>query len=251
MSLLPSLLECLNNNLHQDGAGPRLFEIGRVYLPRHADLPEERQMLVIGMAGPRWQRQWSRPAAQLDFYDLKGVVEELLDRLNLREVRFTPMTDQPPFHPGRTSAVYSKGVRLGVMGELHPAVARNFEVRVPVWLAEFDVEQLVSMGGEECLRIEPLSRFPAVRRDLALVVPEQISVAELFEAIRQAGGPLIEQVELFDLFHGAELPPGHKSCGIGLVFRSPDQTLTDAEVAQVESCIVEQLQRRTGARLRG
>ena len=251
MSLLPSLLECLNHNLRQDEAGPRLFEIGRVYLPRPADLPEERRMLVIGIAGPKWQRQWGRATAQLDFYDLKGVVEELLDRLNLGETRVIQIADQHPFHPGRTAAVYSREVRLGVMGELHPAVARNFEVRAPVCLAEFDLEQLLSVVGEESLRIEPPPRFPAIRRDLALVVPERVPVATLLEVIRQAGGALLDRVELFDLFRGEELPQGHKSCGVGLVFRSPDHTLTDAEVVQIEAHIIQQLQRLTGARLRG
>ncbi|WP_239993108.1 phenylalanine--tRNA ligase subunit beta [Candidatus Methylomirabilis limnetica] len=250
-SLLPSFLECLNNNIREDEAGPRLFEIGRVYLPRQADLHEERQMLVIGMAGIRWQRQWSRATAQLDFYDLKGVVEELFDRMNLGETRFVQIMDQHPFHPGRTTAVYSKDVRLGVMGELHPVVARNFEVRFPVCLAEFDLEQLLSVIGGEFLQIVPPPRFPAMRRDLALVVPERVPVSELCEVIRYAGRPLLHRVELFDLFRGEDLAPEHKSCGIGLIFRSPDHTLTDAEVAQVEACIIQQLQRLTGARLRG
>ncbi len=250
-SLLPSFLECLSSNLRQDEAGPRLFEIGRVYLPRDADLPEERQMLVIGMAGPTWQRQWSRPTAQLDFYDLKGVVEGLLGCLNLREAHFAQMTGRQPFHPGRVSALYVRDTQLGVMGEIHPAVARHFETRVPVYLAEFDLEQLLSLIGEGFLRIESPPRFPAVRRDLALIVPERGPVAELFEVIRQAGGSLLEQVNLFDLFRGKDLPAGHKSCGVGLIFRSPDHTLTDAEVVEIESCIIQQLQQKTGARLRG
>src|SRR5574337_654100 len=251
VSLLPSLLECLNNNLRQDEAGPRLFEIGRVYLPRRGDLPEERHMLSIGMAGPRWQRQWGRATAQLDFFDLKGVVEALLDRLELGGRCFVQISDQRPFHPGRAAAVYSGEVRLGVMGELHPSVARNCEVRGPAYLAELDLERLLSVAGEEFLRIEPLPRFPTVRRDLALVVPERVPVAELFQVIRDTGGLLLERVELFDLFRGKELSAGHKSCGIGLVFRSPDHTLTDAEVVQVETRIIERLQQLTGASLRG
>jgi phenylalanyl-tRNA synthetase beta chain len=250
-SLLPSLVECLSNNLRQDEAGPRLFEIGRVYLPRDADLPEERQMLAIGMAGLTWQRQWSRAAAQLDFYDLKGVVEKLLGILNLRDARFTQITSRYPFHPGRASAVYVRDTQLGVIGEIHPTVARNFEARVPIYLAEFDLGQLLSVVGEEFLRIEPLPRFPAIRRDLALIVPERGSVAELFEIIRQAGGPLLEQVDLFDLFRGEDLPAGHRSYGVGLIFRSTDQTLTDAEIVQIESSIIQQLQRQIGVRLRG
>jgi len=250
VSLLPSLLECLNNNLRQDEAGPRLFEIGRVYLPRRGDLPEERHILGIGMAGPRWQRQWGRAMMQLDFYDLKGVVEVLLDRLELGGIRFVQVSDQLPFHPGRTTAVYSGEARLGTIGELHPTIARNLEVRTPVYLAEFDLDLLLGVVGGEFLRIDPLPRFPTVRRDLALVVPERVAVAELFAVIRNAGGALLERAELFDLFRGGELPQGHKSCGIGLVFRSPDHTLTDAEVMQIEINIIEQLQRLTGAYLR-
>ena len=101
------------------------------------------------------------------------------------------------------------------------------------------------------MRIEPPPRFPAIRRDLALIVPEYVPVAELFEVIRRHGEALLEQVELFDLFRGKELPPGYKSCGIGLVFRASDHTLTDTEVVQVESRIIQQLQQATGARLRG
>ncbi|NJD67863.1 MAG: phenylalanine--tRNA ligase subunit beta [Candidatus Methylomirabilota bacterium] len=250
-SLLPSLLECLHKNIRQDEAGPRLFEIGRIYLPRHDDLPLERHMLVIGLTGPRWPRQWSRAVLPSDFYDLKGIVEVLLDRLKLGPIHFIHITDQPPFHPGRTTAVYTGDVRLGVIGELHPAVGRALEVRAPVYLAEFDLEQLLDVVGEGLWRVEPPSRFPAVRRDLALVVPEHVPVAELFEIIRQAGRPLLEQVELFDLFRGGELPHGYKSCGIGLVFRSSDQTLTDDAVVQVETHIIQQLRRITGAHLRG
>ncbi len=250
-SLLPSLLECVANNLRPDEPGLRLFEIGRVYLPRQADLPVEREMLVIAMAGLRWQRQWSEATAELDFYDLKGVVEELIDRLNLHEARVSRIAARDPFHPGRTAAIVWKDLRLGVMGELHPTVARNFELRVPLFVAEFDLEQLLNVVGGDFLRIEPPPRFPAVRRDLALVVKERVPVSELLEVIRQAGGLLLAEVELFDLFRGRELPPGHKSCAFSLVFRSPERTLTDVEVAEVEARIVGQLGTVIGARLRG
>ncbi len=249
-SLLPSLLECVVSNLRPDEPGLRLFEIGRIYLPRQADLPHEREMLVIAMAGPKWQRQWNEPTAELDFYDLKGVAEEMLDRLNLRGTRFNRVTDQNAFHPGRTASIEWKDQRLGVMGELHPSVARNFEVRVPVFLAEFDLERLLSVVGEDLLRIEPPPRFPSVRRDLALVVEEGVPVSELLDVIRRAGGSLLAEVELFDLFRGRGLPPGHKSCGVALIFRSPERTLTDAEVADAEVHILEQLAAIIGAGLR-
>ena len=250
-SLLPSLLECVASNLRLDEPGPRLFEVGRVYLPRKGDLPEEREMLVVAMAGPRCQRRWSDATVDLDLYDMKGVVEELLDRLSLGEARLFKNANSGFLHPGRALAIEWKGLRLGVMGELHPKVARNFEFRVPVFLAEFDLELLLEVFQGDSLRIAPPPRFPAVRRDLALVVEERVAVSELFDLIRQAGGPLLAAVELFDLYHGQGLPPGTKSCGVTLTFRSQERTLTDAEVAEIEARIVELLGRLAGARLRG
>jgi phenylalanyl-tRNA synthetase beta chain len=250
-SLLPSLLECVAGNLRPEEPGPRLFEIGRIYLRRKGDLPEEREMLVLAMAGPKQQRQWSERSLDLDFYDLKGAVEELLDRLNLKGARMCPLAGRNPFHPGRTLAIEWKGLRLGVMGEIHPKVARNFEFRVPVFLAEFDLEALLGVVQDDSLYVAAPPRFPAVRRDLALVAEERIPVVELFDVIRENGGPLLAMVELFDLYHGQGMPAGYKSCGITLTFRSQERTLTDAEVAEIEARIVEQLGRLTGARLRG
>ena len=250
-SLLPSLLECVVSNLRPDEPGLRLFEIGRVYLPRQADLPQEREMLVLAMAGPRSLRRWGEAEVEIEFYDLKGVVEELLGRLNLEGVHFERRRDQGLFHPGRTAVIERKGLRLGVLGDLHPAVARNFELRVPVFLAEFDLEQLLPLVEPDFLRVVPPPRFPTMRRDLAVVVEEQVTASELLDVIRQAGGPLLVAVELFDLFRGQGVPPGRKSCAFTLIFRSPERTLTDAEVAEIEAHIIEQLGRLTGARVRG
>ena len=208
-------------------------------------------MLAFAMAGPRSLKRWGEVAAEVDFYDLKGVMEELLDRLNLEEVRFERRRDQDLFHPGRTAVIERRGLRLGVLGELHPSVARNFELRVPVFLAEIDLGQLLGLVGPDLLRVAPPPRFPTMRRDLAVVVEEQVSASELLDVIRRAGGPLLAGVELFDLFRGEGVPSGRKSCGFRLIFRSPERTLTDAEVAEVEAHIIEQLGRLTGARIRG
>jgi phenylalanyl-tRNA synthetase beta chain len=250
-SLLPSLLESVAGNLRPDEAGPRLFEVGRVYLPRDGDLPHERETLGLAMAGPRGRKRWGEPVGDLDLFDLKGVVEELLERLQLSGARFERWRDDRVFHPGRAAAIEWAGTRLGVMGEAHPAVARDFEVRVPVFLAELDLERVLPLVEGRLLEVRPPPRFPAVRRDLAVVVDEGVSTAELLEAIREAGAPLLASAEPFDLFRGPGVPPGRKSCAFSLVFRSPERTLTDAEVADVEARILEQVGRRTGARLRG
>ncbi len=250
-SLLPNLLECVVKNLRPGEGGVRLFEVGRVYLPRQADLPQEREMLGLAVAGPRWLKRWGGDDAELELSDLKGVVEELLDRLHVEGASFDRSSDQGFFHPGRAAVIRWRGLRLGAIGELHPAVARRFELRMPAFLSELDVEVLLGAVEVDSLRVAQPPRFPDMRRDLAVVVEEDVVVAQLIDVIRRAGGPLLVSVELFDLFRGRGVPPGRKSCAFALVFRSPERTLIDAEVAQLEARIIEHLGRLTGARLRG
>ncbi len=250
-SLLPSLLECVVKNLRPGEGGVRLFEVGRVYLPRQDDLPQEREMLGLAMAGSRWFRRWGSVDAELEFTDLKGVVEELFDRLHVEGASFERSSGQGFFHPGRTALIGWRGLRLGAIGELHPAVARNFELGGPAFLAELDIEVLLGAVEVDSFRVALPPRFPEMRRDLAVVVEEDVAVAQLLDIIRQAGGPLLVSAELFDLFRGRGVPSGRKSCAFALVFRSPERTLIDGEVAELEARIIEQLERLTGARLRG
>ena len=250
-SLLPSLLECVVKNLRPGEGGVRLFEVGRVYLPRQGDLPQEREMLGLAMAGTRWLMRWGSVDAELEFTDLKGVVEELFDRLLVEGATFKRSSGQGCFHPGRTALIGWRGLRLGAIGELHPAVARDFELRGPAFLAELDIEVLLGATNVESLRVALPPRFPEMRRDLAVVVEESVAVARLLDVIREAGGPLLVSAELFDLFRGRGVPSGRKSCAFALVFRSPERTLIDGEVAELEARIIGQLERLTGARLRG
>ncbi|MGH7427695.1 MAG: phenylalanine--tRNA ligase subunit beta, partial [Candidatus Methylomirabilaceae bacterium] len=250
-SLLPSLLECVVKNLRPDEGGVRLFEVGRVYVPRQADLPQEREMVGMALAGHRWLKRWGSVDAPLEFADLKGVVEELLDRLHVEGASFERRSGQGFFHPGRAAVIRWRDLRLGAIGELHPAVARNFELRAPAFLAELDIEVLLGAVKVDALRVALPPRFPEIRRDLAVVVEEDVTIAQLLDVIRQAGGPLLVSAELFDLFRGRGVPPGRKSCAFALIFRSPDRTLIDAEVAELEARMIERLERLTGARLRG
>lgn len=250
-SLLPSLLECVVKNLRPGEGGVRLFEVGRVYLPRQGDLPQEREMLGLAMAGPRWLRRLGSVDAEHEFADLKGVVEELLDRLYVKGATFERCTGEGLFHPGRTAEIGWRGRQLGAIGEVHPAVARNLELRGATFVAELDIEILLGAVEVESFRVSLPPRFPEIRRDLAVVVDEQVAVARLLEVIREAGGPLLVSAELFDLFRGGGVPAGRKSCAFALVFRSPERTLIDGEVAVLETRIIEELERVAGARLRG
>ena len=250
-TLLAGLLEAVARNAR---VRDRLwfFEIGPVYLPASPrELPSELRRLGIGTAGPVIPVSWSDHApAQTDFFVLKGVVEALLEGLHLQDATFQP-ADHPTFAPGRTARLSLGAQTLGFLGEIHPAVHRAFDLpAASVCLAELDLEALAqAMGPASALT--PVPRFPPALQDIALVVDDAVSAAELAAAIRTAGGGLLADARLFDVYRGGQLPAGKKSLAFSLAFQAVDRTLTDAEVDAEKARIVEAVSRRLGARLRG
>jgi len=254
-TLMASLLETLRDNLRfRDHVA--IFEVGRVYLPRdvgvqHAEpLPDEPRRLGIAMTGPRLERSWLTGSPELmDFFDLKGVVEALLAQMGLKDCAFVP-TKHPTFHPVRAAALILGGKEVGVLGEVHPLVREAFDLPAqPVCLAEFDLEALLEpFGGAR--HFEPIPRFPAVTRDLALVVDEGLPAQEVLDAIVEAGGELLRRVEFFDLYRGEPIPPGKKSLAYSLTYQAQDRTLTDEEAAEAHERIVRHLAEKLGAKLR-
>ncbi|MEA3459557.1 MAG: phenylalanine--tRNA ligase subunit beta, partial [Chloroflexota bacterium] len=258
-TLMASLLETLRDNLRfRDRVA--IFEIGRVYLPRdvgvqHAEplLPHEPRRLGIAMTGLRMERSWLTGSPELmDFFDLKGMVETLLDRLGTENYVFLP-TEHSTFHPGRVAELRLSAIShqpLAILGEVHPLVREAFDLPAqPVCLAEFDLEALLKpFGGAR--HFEPIPRFPAVTQDLALVVDEGLPAQEVLDAIVEAGGRLLRRVELFDLYRREPIPAGKKSLAYSLTYQAEDRTLTDEEVAQAQERIVRHLAEKLGAELR-
>ena len=249
-SLQNSLLETMALNLrHFERVG--LFEIGRVYLPRpNQELPEEPDMLGIALSGKREESSWLQAGAgEVDFFDLKGMVEALLDRLGIAEARFEP-SEHPTFHPGRQAALYVGEERVGVLGEVHPVVREQFELPAQrVCLAEFRLELLLQVTGAR--HYEPLSRFPAVLQDIAVVVDDKVPAAQVAAVIHKAGGALLREVALFDVYRGAPLPEGKVSLAYRLTFQAPDRVLVEDEVNRLrEKKIVSALERELEATIR-
>ncbi len=240
-----SLLQTLAQNLKHEDGPLQLFEVGRVYVPREGDLPDEQPVLSIVLAGPRARRRWGVERSALDFYDLKGIVEGLLDRLGVRNCDFTSSED-PSLHPGKTATISAGGTRLGVIGEVHPLVAERFEIETAALFGEIDLRALQSVAGGQP-RIRPISRFPEVQRDLAVLVDVATPAQDVKRVILES--PLLTQVELFDVYAGDRLPEGKKSLAFALAFQAPDRTLTDAEVDRVVERIVGRLS-QIGATLR-
>ncbi len=249
-TLLPSLLHTTRENLRfLDRV--TIFEIGAVYLPVEGQiLPNEPLRLGMVMTGPREARSWlaGQDSTPLDFYDLKGVVETLLAGLGL-EGTFE-LGEYPAFHPGRCAQVSVGDKVVGVMGELHPLVREAFDLpEQPVCALEFDLEVLLAQVGK-VRTMQPISRFPAVVQDVALVVDENLSAEEVRQAILAFGGQLLQDARLFDLYRGEQIAPGKKSLAYSLTYQADDRTLTDDEVAKVQERIVRRLAEELGAELR-
>ena len=228
-----------------------LFEIARVYLPVEGrELPNEPRRLCISLSGRRDAQSWLEADGEtVDFYDLKGVVETLLRSLKVTALVFEP-ADHPTFHRGRVAALTIGDRQVGVLGEVHPSVREGFDLpNETVCLAELDLEALLD-AVETTYYMEPISRYPAITQDLAVVVDGDVTAARIEELIRDVGGTLLVDVLLFDVYRGVPIPAGKKSMAYSLTFQSRDRTLTDRQVGKVWDRIVKRLRTELGAELR-
>ena len=249
-TLLHGILEVMAQNAR---ARDRLwfFEIGSAYLPsRGVNLPSEPRRLAIGLAGLVTPASWGgRDHSQTDFFTLKGVVEALLSGLHVGDASFEPV-EHPTFTPDRAARLRVAGRILGILGEAHPGLHKTFDLpAIPVYLAELDLETLLQTIPTS-YAITPVPRFPPVLEDVALVVEEAVSAADLRAAIRAAGGSLLAEVRLFDVYRGEQLPSGKKSLAFSLAFQAADRTLTDVEVGIEKQRILDTMSREFGAHLR-
>jgi phenylalanyl-tRNA synthetase beta chain len=228
-----------------------MFEIGKVYWPLPGELlPAEPEHIAIGLSGPRDSGAWlNLDTEPLDFFDLKGIVEELLDRLNLHSASRFETTVHPLYGP-RAARLLLNGQEVGILGEVHPIVRRAFDLpEQRVAVAELRLAPFVA-GATSAAEMQPISSFPAVKEDLAVVVDESVTAAQVAEVMRQAGGSLLQDMRLFDVYRGQQIPPGKKSLAFSLTFQAADKTLKDADVEKVRRRIVARLGQALDAALR-
>jgi phenylalanyl-tRNA synthetase beta chain len=225
-----------------------IFEVGAVYIPQPGNLPLEPRRLAIVMGGKRYENSWdTKVGAKLDFYDLKGLIEALMDALHL-SITFAP-AEHPSFHPGKCAAVVLANTPLGVFGELHPLVQENYDFTAPMLAADFDLEAVI-----QALRpnypVSAFSEFPPVLEDIAIIVDENLPADRVEALIRQTGGKMLESVQLFDVFRSEQIGAGKKSLAYALTYRSPEGTLTDKDAASIRNKIVKRLENEVDAKLR-
>jgi phenylalanyl-tRNA synthetase beta chain len=255
-TLLASVLDTVASNL-RFGDRVAVFEIGAVYLPHEGQaLPDEPRHLSMAMTGPRQAEDWQPGDPQsagsrqpLDFWDIKGVIEVLVERLRLSDVRYEP-ANHPTYHTGRAANLMVGGKNVGTFGELHPLVRKAFDLPdQPVCVAEFELDMLLD-AALASHAYQSISRFPAVREDIAVVVDEALPAAQVEATIWNAGGNLLREVRLFDLYRGEQIGAGRKSLAYRLVYQANDRTLTDDDAEKIRAKIIKTLERELSATLR-
>jgi phenylalanyl-tRNA synthetase beta chain len=247
--LLPGLVEAARRNLARQQARVRLFECGRVFRTSAEGYPPVETLRLAAVAiGPAAAEQWGEERRPVDFHDLKGDLESLLALAgSIANIRYEP-ANEAWLHPGRSAEVWRESVRLGVLGHLHPRLLRTLDLPGETLVMELDIDPL---SERPVPRASEVSRFPSVRRDLAVVVPESLPWARLDASLRGALGGLLREVSLFDRYQGAGLEAGCKSLAMGLILQDASRTLTDLDADNAVAAALAALDRDCGAKLRG
>lgn len=236
---IASMLDILSRNYNYRNAAARLFEIGKIFTPtEEGKLPDEPLKITIGIYGDK-----------ADFYDIKGICEEMFRSLNVQNVKYEAITDNPTFHPGRCAKISAGGKTLGIIGEIHPAVGRKYGIETPVYIGELDFENVFLNIGTD-VKFKELPKYPAVTRDIAMLVDKTVPVADIEEVVKKASGKLLESINLFDVYEGEQIPEGKKSVAYSAVYRALDRSLTGDEVQKVFDKVLKNLENQLGAQLR-
>lgn len=249
-SLVPGLLKNAVLNLNHQEQDLRLFETGKVYLPKeNGELPNEIRKIAATATGTRIPEFWGKE--EFDFFDLKSILEKGFQTLNIWDDIDFQDADQVGFlHPGKSAILLIDGDQIGYMGELHPDLSEKLEVSKKIYVLEIDLDKIAEVSKGKRKSFKPLPKYPSVRRDIALIVDDSIPVGGILEEIDKIGSNLIENAEIFDVYSGEHVDEGKKSVAVSLQLRAADKTLTEEEVNKVQEKTLKKLGLALGAELR-
>ena len=234
---LNAILTSLSLNYNRRNPDVRLYDLSNIYIPRSlplTELPEEREQLTLGAYGEG-----------MDFYVMKGVIEELFEHIGMQEkVHYEPACDRPYLHPGRKADIIYQGQTVGYLGEVHPEVCGNYDFKegVRVYVAVLDMPAVIPFTGFD-RHYEGIAKYPATTRDISMLVPKTVLVGQIEDLLAQRGGKILESYKLFDIYEGSQVQEGYKSVAYSLSFRAKDRTLTDEEVGAAMKKILQGLSR--------
>lgn len=244
-SMRADLLAALTSNRRHEEGSIKLFEVGKIYIPREGNAPLEPEMLYGLVTGPLCAKEWSSDEKAYDFYDVKGVVEHLLKACGINAAY--KASEDEGLKPGYQANVLVEGKKVGVIGELHPKVAKNWDVAEPVFMIGLSLEALLINASDDNI-YKPISKYPAVLRDLAFVLDKAVTHQKVKDML--LGFPLVSGASLFDVYEGKQVAEGKRSLAYRITFQSEEHTLTDEEVDKVQSDMVSKLKKEFNAELR-
>jgi len=248
-TLIPGLLDVAKRNVNRDIYNVQVFEMGKVFRPVSGkELPDE-PLMIAGAATGSWREdQWFGKGQSVDFFDAKGVIENLLATLGIEDW-FLQRVLHPTFHPGKCAELFVNNEMAGILGEIHPEVNAAYEFPNKVVVFELFADALVS-HTKPITRFSEIPRYPGISLDVSLIVDEKVSNEQIMKVIRTAGGKLLKEVRLFDLYTGGKIPEGKKSLAYSLTYQASDRTLTDEEVMKVQKRVIAGLEKNLGAEIR-
>jgi phenylalanyl-tRNA synthetase beta chain len=250
-TLLPHLIETAAYNTHHGNYDVAIFEMGATYISKEqklTKLPEEKLELAMLLTGKYRSTNWQYEGMTGgDFFVMKGILEALLQRLGIQQAEVKAATFEG-LHPGRSASIWLSGQVVGLLGQLHPKVAKEYDLGDTV-VCQLDLD-LLCQAAEDSVTYQSLPRYPAVTRDLAIIVKQNVVSKEVEEGIKEAAGELLESVHLFDVFTGEQIGEGKKNLAYSLVYRAKNRTLTDEEVQKVHDQIIHHLEKTVEAKLR-
>jgi phenylalanyl-tRNA synthetase beta chain len=250
LSIVPGLLEVLKYNAARQHDSTGVYETGAVFLANGEEvLPEEREHLAIALTGLWHSHLWQGEKKPVDFYVLKGILEGLFSKLGLQDKVEYRQAEMDGMHPGRTAEVLLEGKSIGFAGQVHPQVQKEKDLK-DTYVCEINLRDVLQVESEP-LKYQAIPRYPSITRDIALVVDKSTSAHELKTVIQEAGGTLLKEVHIFDLYEGDRLEEGKKSIAYSLKYFNPERTLTDEEVTKTHQQVLNTLEEKTGAVLRG
>ncbi len=249
-TLLPGLLEAASRNMSFRSLDLRLFEVRRVYHPLPSEeLPHEPLFCAGLVTGARNPETWCSARDLSDFYDAKGILENLLYELNIRDISWLSENPEPYYHPGKACRIMSGKTLIGSLGEIHPKVQASYDLERSVYCFELDFESLLGISSKSPAIVPP-SRYPDTVRDLALLAPVDVSAGQMIDSIKSMRIKELEELGVFDLYQGDKIPAGFKSIALRLRYRSADRTLTDEEVASIHQKVVDAVVKKLNVSVR-
>ncbi|MCD6265011.1 MAG: phenylalanine--tRNA ligase subunit beta [Deltaproteobacteria bacterium] len=248
-SLIPGLLSTVRLNSLRGQNDLRIFEWGKIYIKGEEELPQEKQVLAVLITGMGSSQEWYQKRREADFFDIKGVAENILEELGIEKTEFKRNNPKEGFDPDEYARIFSSGFGIGVIGKVAKEVIEGYGLEKSAYIVEIYIETLFPLISR-VKKFTPLAKFPSVRRDISIILNRSIESAMLINIVKEIGKDLVESVKIFDIYQGKQIIPQEKALALGINYRSKERTLTDEEVNEIHEEVIREIRRQTGGRLR-